>query len=364
MLMSWEPTAQRNAIFGMVVLLSRQDWRGSQYAPELRRIVRSSLDHDDRVLRYYAARGLRLIEPEPQPALAIVRHRLFAEPELDIAAVLINRLHELAVDLPGEVDQLVTDLVADPIWAARLESNDGDSVESMVPLVALLVWLAVSKDSPTAGQIAEGLFSQPVARPIARRAIYVFRDWLALPPERAAERSRAFSIIRTAARTLDALRETTEPDRSRELYEMAAAIVSQIYFASGAFGPSDDNRPTPAPDGFAGEAFSVLETLAAFKEPSIVHEVVKTLAHLAPTAPRTAFLTLEQAVRAGDPYTHDGLAADATIGLIERYLAEFREILASDPALLSAVRRVLSAFARVGWPAAVALSSRLADAFR
>jgi len=50
---------------------------------------------------------------------------------------------------------------------------------------------------------------------------------------------------------------------------------------------------------------------------------------------------------AGQSGCDDGLAADAAIGLIERYLAEFRDILASDPEVLSAVRRVLSALARV-----------------
>jgi len=60
----------------------------------------------------------------------------------------------------------------------------------------------------------------------------------------------------------------------------------------------------------------------------------------------------------------DQLAADMMKSLIERYLAEFRNIVVTDPELLTAIRSVLDAFVRIGWPAAVALSYRLGDAFR
>jgi hypothetical protein len=50
--------------------------------------------------------------------------------------------------------------------------------------------------------------------------------------------------------------------------------------------------------------------------------------------------------------------------LIERYLAEFRDVVTTEPSVLTAVRKVLDAFVRVGWPAAVALSYRLGEVFR
>lgn len=52
------------------------------------------------------------------------------------------------------------------------------------------------------------------------------------------------------------------------------------------------------------------------------------------------------------------------IGLIERYLAEFREYLAANPDLLASIRSLLNAFVRVGRPEGVALTYRLGDAFR
>lgn len=122
--------------------------------------------------------------------------------------------------------------------------------------------------------------------------------------------------------------------------------------------------PVPAADGFATEAFRVIEILTEFREPTIVHHVVQTLAHVAPADPRAAFLLVERAISAGDAYTFDKMAADETVTLIARYLADFREIVATDADALDAVRRVLDALVRVGWPEAVSLSYRLGEAFR
>jgi len=95
-----------------------------------------------------------------------------------------------------------------------------------------------------------------------------------------------------------------------------------------------------------------------------VHELVEALEHLVSERPKRAFLILARAVEAGDEYTFDSTAAATTVALVGRFVSEFRELLATDGELLSAVHQVLSAFARVGWPAAVILAARLGDAFR
>jgi hypothetical protein len=192
----------------------------------------------------------------------------------------------------------------------------------------------------------------------------MLRPWLSLPASRFAERHRAFDLLRTTAQAVESLRVMGQADAA-DTYRIADAVVDQIYFASGAFGAGDNSRePVPAQEGFSEEAFAALEMLVEFKHPSIVHHLVGTLAHLSPAAPRRAFLLVERAISAGDAYTYDSLAADTTIALIERYLAEFRDVVASDPELLTALHRVLNAFVRVGWAAAVSLSYRLGDAFR
>jgi hypothetical protein len=66
------------------------------------------------------------------------------------------------------------------------------------------------------------------------------------------------------------------------------------------------------------------------------------LGHLAPADPVAAFLLGERA------------SAPAT-------LAEFRDVVITEPRVLTAVRKVLDAFVRVGWPAAVARVEHLED---
>jgi hypothetical protein len=157
----------------------------------------------------------------------------------------------------------------------------------------------------------------------------------------------------------------TRASDAAQIYKLAYDLVDQIYFASGAFGTAETNHQSvPAEDGFAREAFPILDHLTGVKDPTIIHRIIETLAHLSPSDPRRAFLLVERSISSGDAYTYDGLAADTTIALIERYLAEYRDVVADDLDLLTAVRRVLDAFVHFGWPTAISLSYRLGDAFR
>jgi hypothetical protein len=262
-MMAWSPTEQRNGVSAAIRLLSRPEWRESSYKADLLHVLRDALEHDDRVLRYHAARAVRLLEPEPGHALALLRRRLLVEPEPEIAAELVARLAEVEPLLPDDVAALVPELVVHRLWVVRLASADSDTVEALVPLVGLVVRLAVARDDRSAARIALDLLSNPIERPIARRGVFLFRDWLALAPERGAERSRAFAIVLTMTETLTSLLGTTLADDSVDLYHAASSIASQLYFASGAFGPGE-RSPTPPHDGFAHEAFPVLEALTAF----------------------------------------------------------------------------------------------------
>lgn len=364
-MMSWSPTARRNGVSGAVHLFSRQVWRDSRHGPALERVVRAALDDADRVNRLHATRAARFLEPDPQPRLALLRERLLTETESHVAAALTNELAALAPCIPGDVDRVLEECIATQAWQARLASTDRGGPDTSDPLVSLVLWLAIAQETPASTALATEWFTHPLGAPIARRVFWKIRPWLSLAASRAAERSRAFHLVKSTAEAMQSLRLAAEPADAAEIYKVADAIVDQIYFASGAFGAGDNERdPVPAQDGFAEEAFAVLDLLTEFKHPSIIHRLVETLGHLSPSAPRTAFLLIERAIRAGDAYTYDSMAADTTVGLIERYLTEFREVVSSDPEVLTAVRRVLDAFVRVGWPAAVSLSYRLGDAFR
>jgi hypothetical protein len=116
--------------------------------------------------------------------------------------------------------------------------------------------------------------------------------------------------------------------------------------------------------GFVDQALPALEALTKFRHPRITHSIIETLSHIAPLQPGEAFLVVKAAISTGDRYTYDTIAVDKVTALIERYLAEFRELVVKDPELLDAIRSVLHAFVDAGWPSALNLVYRLSDAFR
>jgi hypothetical protein len=323
------------------------------------------LSDDDEVQRLHAADVIPLLEPDRSGALALIDERLRAERHPHVAAALVTKLNAFRFDHADEVDQIVADVLGCEPWVTVLgpDVSDGDQdvTDSMVRLV---LWLAIRPQTANAVALVQAWFNEPVDREAGRRCIWLVRDWLALPPDRSAERHRAFELARTAAAALQAATQDADDEtRLKSAYESANVLSNMVYFASGAFGDKGKN-PTDPPEGFAEEAFALLDLLTFFRHPSIVHHIVQTAEHLAPVDPKRAFAIVHSAVRPGEPYSYDSLAAGVTVSLTERYLAEFREIVVTDFELLSQVRSVLDAFVLVGWPAAVSLSYRLGAAFR
>jgi hypothetical protein len=363
-MMGWSPTSNRNAIGGLVHLFSRREWRESARGADLAGIARAAMDDDDEVNRLHAASVARWLEPDGERLLALIRVRLLEEPDNIVAAALITQLGFLVSKLTVEVDATLGELVATDRWKARLAVDASTPRTALDSLIDLVLCLTIVHEAPAARAITTGWMANPTDGP-SRLAFSLLRPWLALPADRTTERRRAFELAGAAAHALAELRASEESDDIAPIYQSAETLVNEIFFASGAFGrDGNDHESVAAEPGFAEEAFAVIELLTEFKLPSIVHHLVRTLGHLAPSDPARAFLLVERAVRAGDAYTYDSLAADLTITLVERYLAEFRDVVTTDAEVLSAVRKVLDAFVRVGWPAAVSLSYRLGDAFR
>lgn len=232
--MSWSPTAQRNAIGAAARMAARTDWRDSEHGPVLIQIVRDALTADDRVARLYAAGAIRYINPNLEATLALVRSRLLVEPEPHVAAKLINQLAVLANDAPDAVDAVLGEIATTELWHARLESENG-AADTLAPLYSLTLWLAIGRETPMATQLVRAWCAKPLARFTGRRLFGLIRPWLALPVSRAADRGRAFELVRSAARALEEDRATIEPSEAVELYRLADAIIRQLYFASGAF---------------------------------------------------------------------------------------------------------------------------------
>ncbi len=149
--------------------------------------------------------------------------------------------------------------------------------------------------------------------------------------------------------------------------------AKEIYFASGAY----DNRHRAA-DPVRGD-LTADERRRFFEEShrssmhcqiwvarASVHNLLQTLESFVPFDPRAVFLSARNVVRAGmsGGYQFEQMAADLVVRLVERYLAEYRELLQDDPECRQALIELLDTVVRAGWSAARQLTYRLEDIFR
>ena len=66
----------------------------------------------------------------------------------------------------------------------------------------------------------------------------------------------------------------------------------------------------------------------------------------------------------GQGYQYESMAVDLIVSLIQRYLADYRNLVTTDEEALTALRELIEVFVRAGWPSAITLAYQLPDAFR
>lgn len=167
-----------------------------------------------------------------------------------------------------------------------------------------------------------------------------------------------------------------ETARLRKLYTLADHMANQVYFASGAFndrrgggGSADGEDSTRNPEELARfflESRALLTDLAQVEFIDVAHDVLKTLEFLIPQDPASVFRLIHQSIMAAqkDDLQYESMAADLVVGIVERYLAEYRGLLVQHADLRRALLDILDVFASTGWPKAIRLINRLHEAIR
>lgn len=172
--------------------------------------------------------------------------------------------------------------------------------------------------------------------------------------------------------------ETEEAKRVKEAMNSSAQLVdgiaAQLYFASGAFADKQnkdqDHLTEPQKRRYWKESESLFEALAAEMHPHTAHQLVEALHHLLPCSPRKVFLIAAKAIttssRAG--FQHESIAVSDVVRLIQRALADHREIFQSiagkQSDCLTALLKVLDLFVEAGWAEARQLTHRLEEIYR
>lgn len=186
---------------------------------------------------------------------------------------------------------------------------------------------------------------------------------------------RALDVALTAIgtvsgdRNLDTFGTWSESDQAkvRAAFDVVDQIALRLSFALGAHAQS----ATPETDlaverkRLYFETKPLLHRLADSPVASIAHNLIQGLEAVMSADPPGVFAMIARCIRASarGGYALEPLAARLIVGIVERYLAEHRDVFA-EPDRLADLVDSLDIFARAGWPEAQALTFRIAEIWR
>lgn len=361
-MMGWSPTARRAGAGGLTVLLRREDWNKAE-GGRLRSILSPFLNDPDPVVRWFLAQVVHLVERDPESTLELIRERLAVEEDFEVGGTLLGLLGRFTHEYPEQVDRLLYDAA----FASWLDAFDDDDTQVDYAFadgfVEITLYLALVRERAHACSLVQSWFEEPWESNVCGRATILIRDYLT--DDVAEVRSGAFALLLLTAEAAERRRVTSDQasEEFQQAFEAVANVCTTIYHGSGAF-RHQRGQGTPPPVDYLENVLPVFRAASAFREPSIVHDAVRTLVYVAQQDPGAALLCLRGLVDRGDPYSYDPLAKKATTDLCARYLSEFWENIADDEGLLTALRETLSVFVAAGHAPAIDLSRRLGNAFR
>jgi hypothetical protein len=219
------------------------------------------------------------------------------------------------------------------------------------------------------------------------RGVFVFGYEDGAEPESIAMRDRARGVLSAvvtstavAIGTAESfLRDKNGSDAERKLMEalyiaaerLLDQCCNQLYFASGAFRSSNEDEASGLVTVLAKQKFlidygSILDQIGRNGAARTVHHLIELYAHLADAAPDAIFdhiATILVGPAVKDSYHFEALGADALVGLVRRYLADYRAVF-EDQQRRSRLVAVLELFSSVGWPDALKLLYELPDLLR
>jgi hypothetical protein len=377
--LSWEPAPRTNAAGGLMILAGVPTCADAGLLEAIQRLATDPAPQ----VRFQIARSLNRLYQTARPIMWTLAQQ-FADDEPTsgvLHAMVTVAFGRLRGPAPEQVATLLTAI------HQRTQGANGHLDEACLSQLAA-VW--AGHGIPQAGQALEQAIQQDLSADRLGQVLHVLRSGLTHGPTDVADpaadqvRARAFrlvsQLVTRAHQTLTALHaawQATPPSdeevaRAREAASILDVAMSELYFASGAYDPSSSTTsrpqaPQPVHARFYRKARDLLDQLAEVQLPSVTHHLVETLEFFIPLDPRGVFLRIDRAVAQGGQqggYQLESLAVDKIVGLIRRYLADYRGLLHQDPDCRRALQRILDTFVAVGWPEARRLTYQLDDIFR
>lgn len=264
-------------------------------------------------------------------------------------------------------------------------SDDPSASDLVAECVSLLGLLYVWKNLNRALQAIEIYVDNPTLSVdsvgklfFALRPAFTYAEESVDPGTAASVRSRAFSLAqryasKAATETKRLLEEARQGNQSSETINSYIRILDiiggELFFGSGAFEAKHEANKSfskPTRDRFYREALPTLMLLADIGFPNLVHRMMEMMEQYVDVDPRGVFLLVSTLVKAGETwgYNYESLAVDLVVQVIQRYLAEYPDLLQSDEECRRALISTLDSFVRAGWPSASRLTYSLGDIYR
>ncbi|WP_420461658.1 hypothetical protein [Candidatus Palauibacter sp.] len=149
------------------------------------------------------------------------------------------------------------------------------------------------------------------------------------------------------------------------LARLLDSVGSNIYYVSGAY-DGTDSPSEPALRRLYAESAEVIDELADVGLPSLAHHLLEALAAFIAVDPRGVFLRIARVIRGGRQggYQYDSMAEQVLVRIVDRYLADYRELFRTDAEMQKRLIDILDTFVKAGSEGARRLSYGLDGIFR
>ncbi|MCY4647383.1 MAG: hypothetical protein OXE73_10965 [Gammaproteobacteria bacterium] len=250
-------------------------------------------------------------------------------------------------------------------------------------LAGLFVW---GRDA-AASAVIDGIAADPVAHlDEVSQLVSEFRGILVTgavdppDPDSDAARRRSWSFLLRVTKgaaaefrrgvipegnTVDVTQEPPTEEQMKSLAHLLDSVGWNIYFASGAKGGDEPPNETVL-RRFYCESGEVVDELADVGLPQLSHHLLEALEVLVPVNPRGVFFRIARVIRGGRKggYEYDTLAEKVIVRIVDRYLADHRDLFRRDETARRHLIGILDAFVRAGSESARRLSYGLGEIFR
>jgi hypothetical protein len=379
--LSWGgPSARTSSADGLIRLAAAGQFEDPELGATLHRLVRDPVCH----VRLHIVQNLNLLAagPEAEWMWSELEHVITEEPTRGVVAGAVEAISALASTDGARAIALAKAVMN------RYAGQSDPGCASVAALVAtFLADLYIWDDQPEADAFfaerltLEAFASDQLGQWLARYSGYLLAGDLGItdtPPYLVRQKTLDFYNRATdvalariaevgAGRGLQTFGEWSEEDQSavRAAYDVVSEVCLRLSFALGAHAQATESGHALLRERLYREGGPLLDLLADTPIAKIAHDLIQGLQAVIEFDPAGVFARIAKCIRASSRggYQFESMAANLVVGIVERYLAEHRDVFA-QPDRLNDLVDALDIFARAGWSEAQVLTFRLAEIWR